>query len=426
MAEDLGDEQSNKIGNYRWVICALLFFATTINYVDRSVMAVMSSTLKDEIHWTDKQYGDINAAFSAAYAIGLLVAGGLIDRFGTRLGYAISLVLWSLASIGHAFVRTPLGFGAARVTLGFFEAGNFPAAVKTVAEWFPKKERALAVGIFNSGANIGAILAPLTVPWLVISFGWEAAFIVTGAAGLIWVLFWWPMYRKPEDHPRLGKTELNYIVSDLAESPAKIAWAKLLPHRQTWAFSIGKFLTDPIWWFWLFWAAPYFKAKFHTDIKSIGMPLVVIYNMATIGSVGGGYLATVFIRAGCNTNVSRKMAMLICGLCVLPVMYAPITEHKWTAVLLIGLAAAAHQGWSANLFALSGDLFPKRAVGSVVGIGGMMGGVAGIILLFASGRIVEAYGYLPLFIIAGSSYMLAILAIQILVPKLEAATIDVK
>jgi ACS family hexuronate transporter-like MFS transporter len=412
------------IGNYRWVICALLFAATTINYVDRSVLAVLSPTLQTKIGWTDTQYGDINAKFQAAYAVGLLLAGGLIDRFGTRFGYAFSLLGWSLAAIAHAFVSTVSGFGYARIGLGLFEAGNFPAAVKTVAEWFPKKERSFAVGIFNCGSNIGAIVAPIVVPPLMLHFGWQSAFVVTGVFGLIWVAFWLPIYRKPEEHPLVGKTELTHILSDPIEPTTKIPWLKLLPHKQTWAFGIGKFLTDPIWWFWLFWAAPYLKREFGVDVKHIGLPLVTIYTFAMLGSIGGGYLATGFARLGWTTNMCRKISMLICGSLVLPVMAAPGVHNEWGVVLLIGVAAAAHQGWSANLFALSSDLFPKRAVGSVVGIGGMMGAVAGILLQAASGRIVDHWGYLPLFLIAGFAYILAMVVIQMLSPRLEMAKID--
>ena len=412
------------IGRYRWVICALLFAATTINYVDRSVLAVLSPTLKDKIGWTDTQYGDMNAKFQAAYALGLLLAGGLIDRFGTRVGYTVALLGWSLAAIAHAFVSTVTGFGYARMGLGLYEAGNFPAAVKTVAEWFPKKERSLAVGLFNCGANAGAIVAPIVVPPLMLHYGWQSAFVVTGMMGIIWIFFWVPIYRKPEEHPRVSKAELTHILSDAVEPTSKIPWAKLLPHRQTWAFGIAKFLTDPIWWFWLFWAAPYLKKAYGVDVKQVGLPLVTIYTLAMFGSVGGGYLATVFAGLGWSTNLCRKLAMLICGVLVLPVMAAPALHNEWGVVLLIGLAAAAHQGWSANLFALSGDLFPRRAVGSVVGIGGMMGGVAGILLQAASGRIVTHWGYLPLFVIAGSAYMLAIGVIQILSPRLEVAKVD--
>jgi ACS family hexuronate transporter-like MFS transporter len=426
VAESVGNDAGagGTIGRYRWVICALLFFATTINYVDRSVLSVLAPTLKQKIGWSDTNYGDINAAFSAAYAIGLLVAGWFMDTFGTRLGYTVALVFWSLASIAHAFVKTAFGFGVCRIFLGVAEAGNFPAAIKTVAEWFPKKERSTAIGIFNCGSNIGAILAPVLVPWLTIQYGWQAAFIVTGAAGLIWVAFWLPMYRKPEEHPRLSKTELAYINSDPAEAATKVPWRRLLPYRQVWAFSLGKALTDPVWWFWLFWAAPYLNKRFNVDIKSIGIPLIIIYNMATVGSIGGGYLSSGLIRAGWSVNAARKSALLLCALLVVPVTFLTKFNNEWVAVCLIGLAAAAHQGFSANLFALTGDLFPRRVVGSVTGIGGMFGGLASIFLQFAAGRVVDHFGYLPLLIICGSAYVVAVALIQMLVPRLEPAEID--
>jgi MFS transporter, ACS family, hexuronate transporter len=407
---------------YRWIICCLLFFATTVNYVDRSVLAVLAPTLKQKIGWTDTNYGDINAAFTAAYAIGLLVAGRVIDLIGVRFGYAIALVCWSLCSIGHALVRTAFGFGVARVCLGFFEAGNFPAAVKTVAEWFPNRERSFAIGLFNSGSNIGAILAPLVVPIIAIHFGWQSAFIATGAAGLIWLLFWLPIYTPPAENPRVSKEELQFITSDPYEATTPVKWTSLLGYRQTWAFSIAKLLTDPIWWFWLFWASPFFHARFGLDLKQIGLPLIIIYNMASVGSVGGGWIPTGFSRLGFSANASRKSALLICALCVLPVMVTPNVNNKWIAVALIGLAAAAHQGFSANLFAVSGDLFPKSAVGSVVGLGGMFGAVGGFTFQWAAGRVVDTWhSYLPLFVTAGAAYITAIGVIQILSPRLKMA-----
>jgi len=405
---------------FRWVICALLFFATTVNYVDRSVLAVLAPTLQQKIGWSDTNYGDINAAFTAAYAIGLLFAGWLIDAIGTRVGYALFLVLWSIASICHAFVKTAFGFGVARVGLGLAEAGNFPAAVKSVAEWFPRKERSFAIGLFNSGSNVGAILAPILVPILALQWGWQSAFVATGVAGLVWVFFWLPIYRKPEVHPRCSKEELCYIQSDPGRTTLPVSWNRLLPLRETWAFSIGKFLTDPIWWFWLFWAAPFFNARYGLDLKHIGLPLVIIYNFATVGSIAGGWLANGLAKLGWSVNAARKTALLICALCVLPVMITPKVGNEWLAVCLIGVAAAAHQGFSANLFALSGDLFPQQAVGSVVGIGGMLGAVGGMLFQAAAGRVVDRFHtFLPLFVSAGAGYLLAVLIIQLLSPRLE-------
>jgi ACS family hexuronate transporter-like MFS transporter len=411
---------------FRWVICALLFFATTVNYVDRSVLGVLTPMLKAQVPgWSDTHYGYVNAAFTGAYALGLLLAGGLIDKIGTRLGYSVALILWSLASIAHALVRSMFGFGVARVALGLAESANFPAAIKSVAEWFPKRERSLAIGIFNSGSNIGAIVAPLVVPAIALKWGWQAAFIATGLAGMLWVFFWVPLYRRPTEHPRVSKAELAHILSDPIEPSHPIPWAKLFPIRQTWAFSIGKFLTDPIWWFWLFWAPPFFNEHFGVDLKHIGLPLIVIYNMASVGSIGGGWIASGFARLGWTHNMARKSALLICALCVLPVMCTPFVPFKWVAVGLIGLAAAAHQGFSANLFALSGDMFPRQAVGSVVGIGGMFGAIGGMLFQAAAGVVVDkTHSFVILFLIAGSSYILAVLIIQLLAPRLELATID--
>jgi ACS family hexuronate transporter-like MFS transporter len=408
------------IGRYRWVICALLFYATTVNYMDRSVLAVLSPMLKTQIGWTDTQYGNINAAFSAAYAVGLLFAGGLIDKFGVRIGYPVAMALWGMASISHGLVHTVVGFGIARVFLGLFEAANFPAAMKSVAEWFPRKERSLCVGLFNAGSNVGAVLAPLIVPIIATSvWGWRPAFCITGVAELMWICFWLSIYRKPEEHPRVSAAELAYIRSDPLESQVKISWRKLLPYPQTWAFSVGKFLTDPVWWLWLFWAAPYLNEKFHVDIKHIGPPLIVIYILADAGSIGGGWIASWLAKMGFTHNACRKLAMLICAVCVVPVALATQLNNMWAVVLLIGLAAAAHQGFSANLFALAGDLFPRRCVGSVVGIGGMFGAVAGIVMQLAAGRIRDHWHtFLPLFIYAGSAYLVAVLIIQLLSPRL--------
>jgi MFS transporter, ACS family, hexuronate transporter len=432
-AAELAQEGLGTVGKYRWVICGLLFFATTVNYMDRNVLAVLSPMLQTKIGWTNTQYGDINAAFTMAYAVGLLFAGGLIDRFGTRFGYPVFMALWGLASISHAFVSTVSGFRRARMGLGLFEAGNFPAAIKTVAEWFPKKERSLAIGIFNSGSNVGAILAPILVPLVVVGaqrvsngrFGWQAAFCVTGILELIWICFWVAIYRKPEEHPKVSRGELNYIMSDPPDPAVKIPWLRLFPYSQTWAFSVAKFLTDPVWWFWLFWSSPYLHDKFGVDIKHIGLPLIIIYCMASVGSIGGGWIASQFVKAGLTINMGRKLSLLSCGLLVLPVMAAPFWNNEWGVVALIGLAAAAHQGFSANLFALSGDLFPRRVVGSVVGIGGLMGGLGGIVVPLAAGHIIQRFHtYVPLFIFAGSAYVVAIGLIQLLSPRLEQARLD--
>ena len=410
---------------YRWVICGLLFFATTVNYVDRGVLGVLEPELKKTIGWTDTQYGDINAAFSLAYAIGFPVMGRLIDLVGTRRGYAFALVVWSLAAAGHALARPPFGFGVARFLLGLGEAGNFPAAVKTTAEWFPRRERAFATGIFNAGSNIGAVLTPLVVPVLFASFGWRSAFVVTGLLGLAWVVFWLPLYDRPERVARVSPEELAWIKSDPPEPSEPISWLQLLPHRQTWAVAAGKFLTDPIWWFYLFWSAKFFADRFGTDIKHIGPPMVTIYLLADVGSVGGGWLSSWLLGKGWSTNAARKTALLICALCVIPVSAAPLVSNMWTAVFLIGLAAAAHQGFSANMYTLASDMFPRRAVGSVIGIAGMSGAVGGILMQAASGRIKDLTGsYLIMFVTAATVYVLSVLVIHLLAPRLEPARLQ--
>lgn len=405
--------------SFRWVICALLFFATTINYIDRTVLGVLEPTLQAKIGWTPPQYGDINAAFNLAYAIGFLFAGWMIDRIGVRLGYTISLIVWSLAAASHAFAGSVGGFAAARFALGLGEAGNFPAAVKTIAEWFPKKERALATGIFNAGTNVGAVIAPALVPILYYRFGWQAAFIATGLAGLLWVLFWWPIYRRPQDHPQVSPSELAYIESDPPDPPQRIPWLQLLSYRQTQAFAIGKFLTDAVWWFYLFWFAKFMFEQFGVDIKTIGAPMIVVYLMADVGSIAGGWLSSWLLGRGWSNNAARKTAMLTCALCVVPVVMAPLVHDQWTAVILIGIATAAHQGFSANLFTLTSDMFPRRTVGSVVGIGGFAGAMGGVLMNLAAGRLREMTGnYVALFAISASAYLTALLIVHILVPRL--------
>ncbi len=425
MSEFLAPSPTTSGGHYRWIICALLFFATTINYLDRMVFGVLEPVLQKEIGWSATEFGDINAYFNLAYAIGFLFVGWFIDKFGTRLGYALSLIVWSLAAAGHAFATTATHFAIARFALGLGEAGNFPAAIKTVAEWFPKKERAFATGIFNAGSNVGALLAPALVPILVLAAGWQSAFVVTGLVGLVWVFFWWPIYRKPQEHPRLSPEELAYIESDPADPPANIPWRKLLPFRQTWAFAVGKFMTDAIWWFYVFWFAKFMNEQFGVDIKQIGPPMITVYLLADVGSIGGGWMSSRLMANGWSANAARKLTMLICALLVVPVVLAPLTENLWTAVLLIGLATAAHQGFSANLFTLTSDMFPRKAVGSIVGIGGFAGAVGGYLMNRGAGRIKDYFGdYFYMFAIAGSAYLLALLFIHLLVPRLEPVRLD--
>ncbi|HMA54769.1 MAG TPA: MFS transporter [Acidobacteriota bacterium] len=414
-------------GRVRWTICALLFFATTVNYIDRQILGLLAPLLQKEIGWTELQYSYIVTAFQAAYALGLIVFGWAVDKFGTRLGYSASVVVWSLAAAAHALARTVFGFGAARAALGAAEAGNFPAAIKTVAEWFPKKERALATGLFNSGANFGAVIAPAVVPWLTVTFGWPAAFVATGALGFLWLVFWLVLYERPERKKRLSSGELAYILSDPPETAtARIPWRALLRHRQTWAFVLGKFLTDPIWWFYLYWLPKFLNAKHGLTITSLGIPLIVIYTMTSIGSVGGGWLSSRLIRRGWTVNRSRKAAMLLCAVCVVPIVTVSRTADLWTAVLIIGLAAAAHQGWSANIFTIASDMFPKRAVGSIVGLGGMAGAAGGLLFSPLIGFVLERThnNYLIPFLVSGSVYLLAFAIIQALAPRLEPADLD--
>ncbi len=413
------------VGSYRWVICALLFFATTINYVDRQVLGILATPLQKELGWSESDYGFIATAFTGAYAVGLVVVGRLMDWLGTRKGFSLAIIFWSLAAMGHAFARSAFGFGIARFALGLGEAGNFPAAVKTTAEWFPKKERALATGIFNSGSNVGAIVAPLTVPWIAINYGWQWAFIITGAVGFIWLIFWLLLYQKPEEHLRLSKAELAYIQSDPAEPVTKIPWLRLLPHRQTWAFAAGKFITDPVWWFFLFWLPKFLNENHGLTLTGLGIPLVIIYVAADFGSIGGGYLSSALIKRGWSVNAGRKTAMLVCALCVVPIIFAVYAKDLWVAVALISLATAAHQGWSANLFTLVSDMFPRRVVGSVVGIGGFAGAVSGMLIATVTGLLLEWTGsYVPIFIFAASAYLFALLVIHLLVPRLESAGVE--
>jgi ACS family hexuronate transporter-like MFS transporter len=411
-----------QIGRYRWVICGLLFFATTINYVDRQVLGILSKDLKASIGWSEVDYGNIVAAFNAAYAFGLLLAGRLMDKVGTRVGYTLAIIWWSLAAMAHALARTPFGFGVARASLGIGEAGNFPAAIKTVAEWFPKKERAFATGLFNAGSNVGAIVAPLTVPWIATHLGWQWAFILTGAIGFMWLVFWLPLYNRPEKHPKVTKAELAHIQSDPPDPPAtKVPWVKLIPHRQTSAFAIAKYLTDPIWWFYLYWIPNFLRDNHGLDLTTIGLPLIVIYLVADIGSIGGGWLSSTFIKRGWTINRARKTAMLICALAVTPIVFVSNVKNLWIAVGLIGLAAAAHQGWSCNLFTTTSDMFPRRAVGSVVGIGGMAGALGGATMAVATGVILQSTGqnYTIVFMIAGTAYLLALTVMHLLAPRLD-------
>jgi ACS family hexuronate transporter-like MFS transporter len=427
------------LGNYRWSIVALLFFATTINYLDRQVVGLLKPALEKEFNWSELDFSRIVQVFSAAYAIGLLIFGRVIDRIGTKLGYTISIIFWSLAAMLHGLATSTTGFILARIGLGLGEAGNFPAAIKTVAEWFPKRERALATGIFNSGANIGAVIAPIAVPWILGIYGWEMAFIATGAVGFIWLIFWHFGYEVPAKQAKLSKAEFDYIHSDNevisgeeADQDKPISWAKLLSVRQTWAFVFGKMLTDPIWWFFLFWLQDYFSTTFNLDVKKPNLYLAVLYTLVSIGSIGGGYLSSWLIGRGWTVWRARKTAMFIFALLVMPVIAVRFGPGIWGAVALIGLAGAAHQAWSANIFTTASDMFPKRTVSSIVGIGSMAGSIGGIIFPEIVGRILDTYkkagdaqgGYSIIFFICGSAYMIAWVVMHLLTPTMKPVNLE--
>jgi ACS family hexuronate transporter-like MFS transporter len=413
-----------RIGRFRWRICALLFAATTLNYVDRQVLGVLAPDLTRLFGWSEIDYGNIVTAFQAAYAIGLLCAGAIIDKLGTRIGYALTICIWSLAAMSHALAGSVLGFAAARFVLGLGEAGNFPAAIKTVAEWFPRRERAFATGIFNAGSNVGAIVAPLVVPIIAVTLGWRAAFLFTGILSATWLVTWLIVYRPPAQHPSLSADELAYIRSDPPEPTARVPWSQILRHRQAWAFVVAKFMTDPIWWFFLFWLPKFLNSEYGLTLTALGPPLIAIYLMADVGSIAGGWIAGRFIRRGWTVNRARKGAMLICACAVVPIVFAANVTSLWAAVALIGLATAGHQGWSANVFTLTSDMFPRHAVGSVVGVGGFAGAVGGMLISTFTGFLLQSTGsYVPVFIMAGSAYLLALALVHALAPRLEPARI---
>ncbi|HMD37910.1 MAG TPA: MFS transporter [Candidatus Acidoferrum sp.] len=413
---------SARSGYFRWAICALLLFGTTKNYMDRQVLGVLKTTLQHDFGWNEIDYGNLVSAFQIAYAFGMVLAGRLIDRLGTRLGYALAMIFWSLASMGTALANSLSSFALSRYALGFGESAIFPASIKAVAEWFPKKERALATGIFNAGTSIGAIITPLVVPGIVAHWGWRGAFVGIGALGFVWLAFWLLIYRNPGDHSRVSSAELEYIRSDPPEPAGKIRWASLITLRQTWAFLAGKFLTDPVWWFYLFWVPGFLQSKHGLDLSGVRFPIVAIYLISDVGSVAGGWISSSLIRRGSTVNAARKTAMLLCAIGVVPVIFAYRVESTWSAVLLIGLAAACHQGFSANLYTLTSDMFPVRAVGSVVGIGGMAGAMAGSFSAAVVGHVLQWTGsYMVPFVMAGCAYLLAIAAIHVLAPRLEPA-----
>jgi ACS family hexuronate transporter-like MFS transporter len=431
-------------GNYRWVICTLLFFATTINYLDRQVLGLLKPILEQQYNWTETDYSYIVMAFSSTYAVGLVVFGRVIDKIGARSGYSISVTIWSIAAMCHALVNSAFGFGLARAALGIGESGNFPAAVKTVTEWFPKRERALATGIFDSGANIGACVAPIMVPWLLGIYGWQAAFIITGAIGFFWLIAWRIIYRQPEQHPKLSAGELQYIRIDdtesereadqqalLGEQGQKLNWTALFSLKPTWSFIAGKFLTDPIWYFFLFWLPSYFSTTFNLDLKKPGLPLVIVYSAATIGAVGGGFLSSWFIKRGWSVSRSRKTVLFIAALCVLPIIGARFVTDIWSAVGLIGLAVAGNAAWSSNIYTIVSDMLPKNTVSSVIGIGGMAGAIGGVLFPLLIGTILDYYknagnlvaGYNVIFLLCSVSFLIAWLAIHLITPKIKPVSV---
>lgn len=447
------------IGKYRWTICALLFFATTVNYLDRQVLSLLKPMLEDKFGWSNSQYADIASVFQFTYAISMLFAGRIIDRLGTKKGYTWAIIIWSIGAIIHALAIpigeaiatilgwigiaalpiSVMGFMFSRAVLGFGESGNFPAAIKATAEYFPKRERAFATGIFNSGTNVGAILAPLTVPWIAENWGWEAAFLIIGAIGFLWLFFWFTLYDKPEQQKRLSAPELEYINSDSEKTeiadPAKnktVSWFKLLGYKQTWAFAVGKFMTDGVWWFFLFWLPAYLKDQYGITGTAIMLPLVVLYSMTMFGSIGGGWFPMYFIKKGYQPYDGRMRAMLMIAVIPLVVLAAqPLgTISYWMPVLLIGIGASAHQAWSANIFTTVSDMFPKKAVGSVVGIGGMAGGIGGVIVTKIGGALFDHYkalghietGYTIMFTFCALAYLIAWSIMKSLVPKYKPIT----
>ena len=431
------------IGKYRWTICSLVFFATTVNYLDRAVIALLKPYLAKAFEWTPAQeaahYADIELAFKLSYAIGMLFAGRLIDKMGTKIGYALATGLWSIAAVCHAFANGAFGLGVARTFLGITEAGNFPAAIKATAEWFPKKERALATGIFNSGANIGAIIAPLTVPLIAEAWSWKWAFILTGVTGMIWLFLWFIYYEVPRKQKKLSEEELNYIESDKEdivvseERQQKLSWFKLLGYRQTWAFALGKFLTDPVWWFYLFWLPDFLRKEYKLTSTEIMWPVAIVYIISSIGSVGGGWLPLKLVNNNWSVFKARRTSMLIYSFCVIPIIFAQWlgSMNMWLSVIIIGIAAAAHQAWSANIFTTVSDMFPKKATASVTGIGGLFGGLGGVLLTaFVQKKMFVYYesigqiqmGYFIMFIICSTAYLFAWFVMKMLVPKYKVIT----
>ncbi len=413
-------------GIVRWIVCALLFGAVVLSYIDRQVLSVLKPTLQGEYQWTETGYADVVFWFQAAYGFGYILFGRFVDRFGARIGYTVAVTLWTLGHFAHVLVTSTAGMAWVRIPLALGEAGTFPSALAAVAEWFPKRERAFAIGLFNAGSNIGAILAPLIVPAITIAFGWRMAFIVTGLFTVVWLTLWLLYYRRPREHKGLSKRELAYIESEPNDPPAKgMRWTALLGRRETWAYIMGRFLIDPVWWMFLFWLPDYFHKRYGIDLKGYGPPLVTIYILADAGSILGGWGSSRLLARGASLNVARKTAMLCCAVIVIPVAFAVYAQNIWLAVALIGLACAGHQGFSANLYALPSDLFPRWAAGSVVGIGGAAGALGGMLMAKSAGWVLETLGsYTPLFVAASSAYVIALIVIHLLTPRYEPADVQ--
>jgi len=410
------------VGRYRWVIVALLFAATAVNYIDRQMIGVLKPTLAAEFGWSESDFANIVFWFQFAYAVGYAGFGRIVDAFGARIGYTIAIVIWTISHMAHGLASGVMSFALARFGLGIGESGNFPAGIRAVADWFPQRERAFAIGLFNAGANVGAIITPLLVPLLVVWFDWRAAFYITGLFGIAWLVAWWLLYRHPREHARVSPAELAWIEQDPADPVEKIGWSRLVGIRETWAYALGKFLIDPIWWFFLFWLPGYLFERYHLDIKTFGLPLAAIYLISDVGSVAGGWMSSRLIRAGRTPNFARKATMLLSALCVIPIWFAQSIDDVWVAVLVIGLATAAHQAFSANLYTLPSDVFPRGAVGSVIGIGGTIGALGGMGMALFTGYVLDTTGsYEVLFAICASAYFLALLAVHLLSPKLAPA-----
>jgi MFS transporter, ACS family, hexuronate transporter len=408
-----------RVGRYRWVIVSLLFAATVINYIDRQMIGVLKPTLMADLGWTEKDFAGVIIWFQFAYAIGYIGFGRVMDKLGARVGFSIAFIIWQIAHIFHGAAHTITQFAIARFALGIGESGNFPAGIKAATDWFPARERAFAVGVFNAGSNIGAIVTPLVVPLIVVSLGWRMAFVITGVASFVWLIAWWAMYRSPREHPKVSPGELAWIEQDPADPVQKISYGAVLARRETWAYALGKFFIDPIWWFFLFWLPGYLFERYHLDLKTFGLPLAAIYLISDFGSVAGGWMSSRLMHAGWSANAARKLTMFVSACLVLPVLFAESISGVWVAVLVIGVATAAHQAFSANLYALPGDIFPRGAVGSVIGLGGTMGAVGGILMSFYAGEVLDRLGsYWPLFAVAGSAYFVALLAIHLLSPRL--------